>query len=76
MSRVWALRLVFISLGLLVCLFAFREALLSGLWPDQIYFHNSPTYPWVESILYDGWGVAVLSTAALYGIYRLVVTRL
>lgn len=64
LSRVWALRLVIVSAGLLICLLTLREALAEAL-PG----------PLSEAILYDGWGVVFLAVAALTGVYRLMLDR-
>jgi hypothetical protein len=73
MTRIWALRLVFISVGLLVCLFVFRDTMLEAMYPTfQSY---DTTYRLVDAILYDGWGVAILAAVGLYGLYRLAVLR-
>jgi hypothetical protein len=76
MSRVWALRLTFVSLGLLACLFILRDTILDGLAVTGVIIAEQPwTYHLAAALLEQGWGFAVLACAALYGIYRAIIAR-
>lgn len=76
MSRVWALRLVFVSLGLLLCLFILREAIMNAFFDPWQVGLTATSRRVAQALLYEGWGVAVLLVSGLYGLYRLFLARI